>query len=98
MAGETLDAARAQTIGLVDDVFPDEGLDAEVTRLVKALAGCAPSSLRTIKRLVRAAELGAVEQALSSEGAAQIQALRGSEFRERLLAFVARGAAPADRA
>jgi enoyl-CoA hydratase/carnithine racemase len=98
MAGETLDAARAQTIGLVDDVFPDEGLDAEVTRLVKALAGCAPSSLRTSKRLVRAAELGAVEQALSSEGAAQIQALRGSEFRERRLAFVARGAAPADRA
>jgi enoyl-CoA hydratase/carnithine racemase len=96
MAGETLDAARARAIGL-DDVLPDEGLDAEVARLVRALAGAAPSSLRTIKRLVRAAELGAVEQALSSEGAAQIQALRGSEFRERLLAFVARGTAPAER-
>jgi 2-(1,2-epoxy-1,2-dihydrophenyl)acetyl-CoA isomerase len=97
MAGETLDAARARAIGLVDDVLPDEALDADVARLVQALAGAASSSLRTIKRLVRAAELGALEQALSSEGAAQIQALRGSEFRERLLAFAARGAASADR-
>lgn len=98
MAGETLDAARARAIGLVDDVSPEESLDAEVGRLVQALAGAAPTSLRTIKRLVRGAELGALEQALSAEGAAQLQALRGAEFRERLLAFAARSAAPADRA
>ena len=77
---------------------PEESLDAEVGRLVQALAGAAPTSLRTIKRLVRGAELGALEQALSAEGAAQLQALRGAEFRERLLAFAARSAAPADRA
>jgi 2-(1,2-epoxy-1,2-dihydrophenyl)acetyl-CoA isomerase len=98
MAGETLDAARARSIGLVDDVSPDDDLDADVTRLVQALSGAASSSLRTIKRLVRGAELGALEQALSAEGAAQLQALRGAEFRERLLAFAARAAAPADRA
>jgi enoyl-CoA hydratase/carnithine racemase len=99
MAGETLDGARARAIGLVDDVSPDDELDAEVNRLAQALAGAAPSSLRTIKRLVRGAELGALEQALSAEGAAQLQALRGPEFRERLLAFAARSApaAPADR-
>ncbi len=97
MAGETLDAARARAIGLVDDVSPDDDLDADAARLVKALASAAPSSLRTIKRLVRAAELGALEQTLSSEGAAQIQALRGAEFRDRLLAFAARGTASADR-
>ena len=99
MAGETLDAARARAIGLVDDVSPDAELDAEVNRLAQALTGAAPSSLRTIKRLVRGAEVGALEQALSAEGAAQLQALRGPEFRERLLAFAARpAAAPADRA
>jgi enoyl-CoA hydratase/carnithine racemase len=97
MAGETLDAARARAIGLVDDVSPDDDLDADAARLVQALASAAPSSLRTIKRLVRAAELGALEQTLSSEGAAQIQALRGAEFRDRLLAFAARGTASADR-
>lgn len=98
MAGETFDAARARAIGLVDDVSPDDDLDADVRRLLEALGGAAPSSLRTIKRLVRGAELGALEQALSAEGAAQLQALRGTEFRERLLAFAARAAAPADRA
>ena len=101
MAGETFDAARARSIGLVDDVSPDDDLDADVTRLVEALGGAAPSSLRAIKRLVRGAELGALEQALSAEGAAQLQALRGPEFRERLQAFAARAAADraqADRA
>jgi hypothetical protein len=48
--------------------------------------------------LVRGGELGALEQVLSAEGAAQLQALRGAEFRERLLAFATRSAAPADRA
>jgi len=74
-----------------------DDLDADVRRLVEGLGGAAPSSLRTIKRLVRGAELGALEQALSAEGAAQLQALRGPEFRERLRAFAARAAAPADR-
>lgn len=97
MAGETLDAVQARTIGLVDDVVPDDRLDDEVGRLAQGLAGASPSSLRTIKRLVRAPELGALEQALSAEGAAQIQALRGADFRARLLAFVNRPV-PADRA
>ena len=82
---------------VVDDVSPEDDLDADAARLVQGLASAAPSSLRTIKRLVRAAELGALEQTLSSEGAAQIQALRGGDFRDRLLAFAARGAASADR-
>jgi enoyl-CoA hydratase/carnithine racemase len=98
MAGETLDAARARGIGLVDDVSADDALDADVTRLVQALAGAAPTSLRTIKRLVRGGELGALEQVLSAQGAAQLQALRRAEYRERLLAIATRTAAPADRA
>jgi enoyl-CoA hydratase/carnithine racemase len=46
--------------------------------------------VRTIKRLIRAQELGALEQALSSEGAAQLQALQSPEFHRRLEAFVSR--------
>jgi enoyl-CoA hydratase/carnithine racemase len=56
----------------------------------KAIAAAAPASVRAVKRLVRADELGALEQALASEGAAQIQALQSPEFRRRLEAFVAR--------
>jgi len=90
MAGETLDAARARAIGLVDDVVEDAALDDEVGRITTGLASAAPSSLRAIKRLVRASELGALEQALAAEGAAQLQALQGYEFRRRLAAFAKR--------
>jgi enoyl-CoA hydratase/carnithine racemase len=90
MAGETLDGARARLVGLVDHMVEDEALDGEVGRITKGLASAAPGSLRAIKRLVRAAELGALEQALAAEGAAQLQALQGDEFRRRLEAFAAR--------
>ncbi|MBA2458420.1 MAG: enoyl-CoA hydratase/isomerase family protein [Gemmatimonadales bacterium] len=90
MAGETLDAARARTVGLVDDVVEDDALDAEIDRVTRGLASAAPGSLRAIKRLVRAPELGALEQALAAEGAAQLQALQGVEFRRRLEAFASR--------
>jgi enoyl-CoA hydratase/carnithine racemase len=90
MAGETLDASRARAIGLVDDVVEDEALDQEIGRLTAGLAAAAPGSLRAIKRLVRASELGALEQALAAEGAAQLQALQGPEFHRRLEAFAKR--------
>jgi 2-(1,2-epoxy-1,2-dihydrophenyl)acetyl-CoA isomerase len=90
LAGESLDATRAHAIGLVDDVVDDAGLEQEVRRLTERLSANAPSSIRAIKRLVRAPEIGALEQALSTEGAAQVQALQGTEFRRRLESFAAR--------
>jgi 2-(1,2-epoxy-1,2-dihydrophenyl)acetyl-CoA isomerase len=90
MAGETLTAARAGALGLVDEVMNESELDAAVTAVAKAITAAAPTSVRAIKRLVRAQEVGALEQALASEGAAQIQALQSPEFRRRLEAFVAR--------
>jgi 2-(1,2-epoxy-1,2-dihydrophenyl)acetyl-CoA isomerase len=90
MAGETLSAARAVTLGLVDEVRDGPEFDAAVTAVTQSIAAAAPSSVRTIKRLVRGDELGAWEQALASEGAAQIQALQSPEFLRRLEAFVSR--------
>jgi len=96
LAGDTIDARRAQVLGLVDEVAEAGELDAEVARLAVRLTAGAPSSVRTIKRLVRAAEVGVLEQVLAAEGAAQLQALQGSEFRRRLEAFTARQAARAE--
>lgn len=93
MTGETLDAQAALSIGLVEQVIEDSALDSGVRRIVDALLAAAIPSIRAIKRLSRAQEVGALEQALSSEGAAQLQALQGAEFRARLEAFVARPAA-----
>lgn len=98
LAGETLDAEHAHAIGLVDEVVEAGDLDAEVARLAERLTAGATSSVRTIKRLVRAAEVGVLEQVLAAEGAAQLQALQGAEFRRRLEAFAARAAARAEGA
>jgi enoyl-CoA hydratase/carnithine racemase len=90
MTGETLDAREALSIGLVEEVTEDSALDAAVRRRVNALLECSGSSIRSIKRLTRAPEVGALEQALSGEGAVQLQALQSPEFRTRLEAFAAR--------
>jgi 2-(1,2-epoxy-1,2-dihydrophenyl)acetyl-CoA isomerase len=90
MTGETVNAERAFALGLVDEVKAGAELDAAVASVAQAIAAASPASVRAVKRLVRADELGALEQALASEGAAQIQALQSPEFRRRLEAFVAR--------
>src|SRR5918992_10589 len=93
MTDQSLDAQEALSIGLVEEVFPDQELEAGVARVTGSLIAGAEASVRAIKRLCRAGEGGALEQALSSEGAAQIQALQSAEFRTRLEAFTARAAA-----
>lgn len=92
MAGDTLDAERARGAGLVDEVVEREGLEPRLGELLSALAAAAPASLRAIKRLVRASEIGGLEQAMAAEGAAQLQALQSPEFRRRLEAFASRAA------
>jgi 2-(1,2-epoxy-1,2-dihydrophenyl)acetyl-CoA isomerase len=98
LAGETVDAARALAIGLADEVVDAAQVDAEVAALAARLTAGATSSVRAIKRLVRAQEVGALEQVLAMEGAAQLQALQGPEFRRRLAAFTAKIAARAEGA
>jgi 2-(1,2-epoxy-1,2-dihydrophenyl)acetyl-CoA isomerase len=90
MTDQTVDAQAALSIGLVEEVFEDADLETGVGRVTTALTAAAHSSVRAIKRLSRAQEVGALEQALSSEGAAQLQALQSAEFRARLEAFASR--------
>jgi 2-(1,2-epoxy-1,2-dihydrophenyl)acetyl-CoA isomerase len=90
MTGEPVNAVEALSIGMVEEVAEDSSLDSAVRRTVNALLECSTPSIRSIKRLTRAPEVGALEQALSTEGAAQLQALQSPEFRARLEAFAAR--------
>lgn len=90
MTGETIAADAALRIGLVEEVADDVELDGAIATLLRGMQINDPMSLRTIKRLMRAAELGVIEQALSSEGAAQLQALQSPAFHARLAAFTAR--------
>ena len=93
MTDQSIDAPAALSIGMVEEVFDDRELDAGVARVAGALISGAHSSVRAIKRLSRAQEVGALEQALSTEGAAQLQALQSAEFRARLQAFTAKAMA-----
>jgi 2-(1,2-epoxy-1,2-dihydrophenyl)acetyl-CoA isomerase len=98
MTNQTVDAATALSIGLVEEVIDDATLDDGVLRIVAELLASADSSLRAIKRLCRAPEVGALEQALSTEGAAQLQALQGPDFLLRLEAFTVRASARSEGA
>ncbi len=93
MTDQSIDAQAALSIGMVEEVFEDGELEAGVARVTGALIAGAHSSVRAIKRLSRAQEVGALEQALSTEGAAQLQALQSDEFRSRLQAFTAKALA-----
>src|SRR3954468_15271624 len=57
LAGETIDAARAQAIGLVDEVVASADLDGKVAALADRLTAGATTSVRAIKRLVRSQEV-----------------------------------------
>src|SRR4051812_33564703 len=54
MTDQTLDAAAALSIGLVEEVIQDSELDGGVARVVHALITGADASIRAIKRLSRA--------------------------------------------
>jgi 2-(1,2-epoxy-1,2-dihydrophenyl)acetyl-CoA isomerase len=92
MTNQTLDAVTAHSLGLVEEVVEDGMLEEGLNHVLEELLASADSSIRAIKRLCRAPEVGALEQALSSEGAAQLQALQSAEFLHRLEAFTQRAA------
>jgi enoyl-CoA hydratase/carnithine racemase len=52
MACEGLDAARAKSIGLVNDVVADDDLEESVQALAKKLAALPPEGLQRTKRLI----------------------------------------------
>src|SRR5918992_2522042 len=56
---QSIDAQTALSIGLVEEVIDDRELDEGVARIVGALVSAAASSVRAIKRLARAQEVGA---------------------------------------
>jgi methylglutaconyl-CoA hydratase len=50
MSCERFDARRAKEIGLVDEVCPNDGLDAAVAPIVEALLQCGPEAIAETKR------------------------------------------------
>lgn len=82
LTGRKAGAAEMQSMGLVNEVVPDDELDAAVQRWVGQLLACAPSSVRAVKQMVvrtghltaqeaRSMRLPALMAALDSEDSAE---------------------------
>ncbi len=89
LTGRNLEAARAEQIGLVHEVFPDEELAAAGVELAAAIAANAPLSMRGNKQAIEALNANPV---LSPAQEAELVALREScfgsdDFREGIQAF-----------
>lgn len=88
IGGETVDAERAQAIGLVSTVTTEDNLEAAAIALVERIASQSRRSIAQIKALTGADSRPALEARLEREGHAQVEALRSREFRARLDAFL----------
>lgn len=72
MLGETLDAAQAQQMGLINRVLPADALETEVRRLAQRLADGPTQALGHMRRLMRAS----LETDLETQLGAEWQAFR----------------------
>ena len=79
LTGETFDAGRAVTIGLVNAAVPAERLDAEVTRYVELLRLGAPDALAATKALMQRPELDSAFAAMQQLSARHFASAEGQE-------------------
>ncbi len=89
LTGESIDAARAATLGLVNAVFPQGEFDARAAEWIAKLQRQSPSSLRFAKRAFRLAQpddfasrLGTIERMYLDE------LMTSEDANEGLAAFV----------
>jgi enoyl-CoA hydratase/carnithine racemase len=87
--GRNLDAMRAERIGLVNEVVPDERIEAEGVALAATIAAAAPLSVRGNKRVI---DVLAANPMLSPAQEEELVELRRScfgsaDFREGIRAF-----------
>jgi enoyl-CoA hydratase/carnithine racemase len=90
--GATIGADRAAEIRLVDELCDTDALDSVVARWIDELTATAPGSVRSMKRIIEMVQDGLT--ASTPETDAMVEAaLRGSEHREGVSAFLERRSA-----
>ena len=90
LTGETLDAAEAQRIGLVDELVPDaHSLLPRAVKLAKQIGENPPVALNAVKELVTAnmAEPD-IKEVQRREMAALAEAYKSPEHHEAIAAFI----------
>ena len=87
--GSFIDAARAERVGLVSKVVPDEGLEAAALEYIDPMLRTAPFGLRMTKETLSAAlKLNDLRAVIDLEERAQMLCGRGPDFEEAMRAFL----------
>jgi enoyl-CoA hydratase/carnithine racemase len=90
LTAETIDAAKAETWGLVEEVVPVGQLDQAVERCVAAIVEATPQSVRAQKRLMRRWERLSLDEAVQAGIDAFAQSVTSGEHIARMTAFMNR--------
>ena len=90
MLGETLDAAQALQLGLVNRVVPAAELEAQTALLAQQLGRGPTQALGEIKQLLRASQQATLDEQLDAEAQAFLRCAASADFSTALDAFAAR--------
>jgi len=93
LLGETVDAATALQLGLVNRVVPPERLAAEVDGLVERLAAGPTLALGRLKKLLRSSLERDFDAQLDAEASGFLACAGSNDFRAGVAAFLARSKA-----
>lgn len=89
-AAEPIEAARAERIGLIDEVVPADRFDAELGRLYDAILRGSPFTLRRTKQMLATVGDAPTPAETRESLAAFVEATQGADFTEGVDAFLAR--------
>lgn len=92
LLGDSLDAAQALQLGLVNRVVPVDTLADETRQLAARLAAGAPVALGQLKRLMRNASSHDLPTQLAAERAAFVACVGTQDFQEGVAAFLSKRA------
>ena len=92
LTGDIISARQAADIGLINEVYESDEIEAAVDDLVERLVAGPPVALALIKRLLNDGALSTMSEALDAESAAQVVNQASADAAEARDAFVAKRA------
>ncbi|PKQ05246.1 MAG: enoyl-CoA hydratase [Alphaproteobacteria bacterium HGW-Alphaproteobacteria-12] len=93
MTGRFINATRAERVGLVSEVVPDEKLEAAAQPYIDDMLTTSPLGLRLTKECLNmSVDAGSLEAAIAMEDRNQILCAQTKDFREGISAFLGKRA------
>jgi enoyl-CoA hydratase/carnithine racemase len=88
LLGQPFTAQKAQEVGIVTQVVPQQDLLSMANEAAKALAGLPPDSLRLTKQLLKKRHGQVVREAIAEEVSVFAERLKSAEAKEAMSAFI----------